>query len=93
MKRNYNIVHFGKENERAILRECEGTAEWLGSPLVRTKHKQHARRFLHQQDCESALSVIKFKWDLKTEEEYTEEKINEWKEKTSRGELSASSWR
>lgn len=56
--------------------------------MVWSSNKKLARRFLHKQDCESALSIVKFSKWLKTEEEYIEGKINESKEIRSRGELS-----
>lgn len=84
MKREYKIAHFHRENERAIFRKYEDMVQWLSSQMVRTAKKQRAMRFLHEQDCVSALSVIKMsKWELKTEEEYIEEKIGETKEKKS----------
>lgn len=87
MKREYKIGHFKKDNERAIFRECEDMKQWLTWEMVWSGNKKLARRFLHKQDCESALSIVKFSKWLKTEEEYIEEKINESKEIRSRGEL------
>lgn len=87
MKREYKIGHYKRENERIIYREFDWMVQYLGSWMIWVSNKGHARRFLHEQDAISTLSVIKFKWDLKTEEEYIEEKTNEGKIKTSRGEL------
>lgn len=83
MKRDYKIAHFPKENERAIFRKFEWMEQWLTREMVWTSNKKLARRFLHKQDCESALSIVKFSKWLKTEEEYIEEKIEEQKEKRS----------
>lgn len=83
MKRDYKIAHFPKENERAIFRKFEWMEQWLTREMVWTSNKKLARRFLHKQDCESALSIVKFSKWLKTEEEYIEEKIEEQKEKKS----------
>ncbi len=87
MKREYKIWYYKRDNERIIFREYEDMKQWLTREMVWSSNKKLARRFLHKQDCESALSIIKFSKWLKTEEEYIEEKINEKKEKTSRGEL------
>lgn len=87
MKREYKIGHYKRENEWIIYREYDWMVQYLGSWMIWVNDKKNARRFLHEQDAISSLSVIKFKWDLKTEEEYIEEKINEGKTKTSRGEL------
>lgn len=88
MKREYKIGHFKSDNERVIFRECEDMVQWLTREMVWSSNKKLARRFLHKQDCESALSIVKFSKWLKTEEEYIEDKINESKEIRSRGELS-----
>lgn len=88
MKREYKIGHFKRDNERVIFRECEDMKQWLTWEMVWSSNKKLARRFLHKQDCESALSIVKFSKWLKTEEEYIEGKINESKEVRSRGELS-----
>lgn len=87
MKREYKIGHFKSDNERVIFRECEDMKQWLTREMVWSSNKKLARRFLHKQDCESALSIVKFSKWLKTEEEYIEDKINESKEVRSRGEL------
>lgn len=87
MKREYKIGHFKIDNERVIFRECEDMVQWLTREMVWSSNKKLARRFLHKQDCESALSIVKFSKWLKTEEEYIEDKINESKEVRSRGEL------
>lgn len=90
MKRDYRIAHFSKENERAIFREEWDTKQWLTADRIRTKNPSLAGRYLHEQDCVSALSIIKFSKWLKTEEEYIQEKIEEGKIKQSWGELSSS---
>lgn len=87
MERVYKIGHYKRENEWIIYREYDWMVQYLGSWMIWVNNKSNASRFLHEQDAVSALSVIKFKWDLKTEEEYIEEKISEQKIKTSRGEL------
>lgn len=89
MKRDYKIAHYSKENERAIFREYEDMKQWLTSEMVWSSNKKLARRFLHKQDCESALSIVKFSKWIKTEEEYIDEKIEWWKEKRSWSELSS----
>jgi hypothetical protein len=85
--REYRIAHFPKENERSIFRQSGDRIQRLSSQKVWTKEKQRAKRYLHEQDCVSALITTKMQWELKTEEEYIEEKLNEWKEKQTRGEL------
>ena len=90
MKRDYKIAHYLKENERAIFRESWDTKQWLSSNKIWTKNERWAWRYLHEQDCVSALSIIKFSKWLKTEEEYIHEKIEEEKIKQSWGELSFS---
>lgn len=87
MKREYKIGHYKRANERIIYREFDWMVQYLCSWMIWSSNKNSAQRFLHEQDAISTLSVIKFKWDLKTEEEYIEEKNNEGKIKTSRGEL------
>ena len=84
MKREYKIGHYRKENERAIFREFEDMKQRLTREMVWTSNKKLAKRFLHKQDCESALSIVKFSKWLKTEEEYIEEKIEEEKEKSEK---------
>lgn len=66
------------------------TKQWLTADRIRTKNPSLAWRYLHEQDCVSALSIIKFSKWLKTEEEYIHEKIEEEKIKQSWGELSFS---
>lgn len=90
MKREYKIAHYPKENERAIFRESWDTKQWLSSNKIWTKNERWAWRYLHESDCVSALSIIKFSKWLKTEEEYIEEKKEEGKIKQSWGELSSS---
>ncbi len=87
MKRVYKIWHYKRDNEWIIYREFDGMVQYLAGWMIRSSNKNSAKRFLHEQDAVSALSIIKFSKWLKTEEEYIEEKINEKKEKTSRGEL------
>jgi hypothetical protein len=89
MKREYFIAHWKQENERAIFRKDEDgdIVQWLSWELVWTKEKRYAKRFLHEQDAVSSLSIIKSKWDLKTEEEYIDEVITEKKKKMSWWEL------
>ena len=86
-KRAYKVAHRWEGNEWSIFRQDGDLVQWLAPELVWTREKKYAKRFLHKQDVESALSIIKMKKCLKTEEEYIEEKINEEKIKTSRGEL------
>lgn len=88
-KRAYKVAHRWKDNEWSIFREDGDIVQWLAPELVWTKEKRYAKRFLHKQDVESALSIIKMKKCIKTEEEYIEEKIEEWKEKRSWSELSS----
>ena len=59
MKRDYKIAHFSKENERAIFREEWDSKQWLTADRIRTKNPSLAWRYLHEQDCVSALSIIK----------------------------------
>jgi hypothetical protein len=87
MKREYKIGHYKRANERIIYKEYDWLVQYLAPWMIWTSNKSSAKRFLHEQDAVSNLSVIKFKWDLKTEEEYIDEKINEGKIKTSREEL------
>jgi hypothetical protein len=87
MKREYKIGCYKRANERIIYREYDNMVQYLAPWMIWTSNKNSAKRFLHEQDAVSTLSVIKFKWDLKTEEEYIDEKINEEKIKTSREEL------
>ena len=87
MRREYKIACYPRENERAIFRENEEKTEWLTAQQTWTREKSHAMRFLHKKDCESALSIIKFKKCLKTEEEYIEEKRIEKRVKQSWDEL------
>lgn len=89
MKRDYKIAHFTKENERVIFREFEWMKQWLTWEMVWSSNKKLARRFLHEQDCESALSIVKFSKWLKTEEQYIEEKTEEQKEKKSWSDFSS----
>lgn len=86
MERVYKIGHYKRANEWIIYREYDWMVQYLGSWMVWVNNKSNASRFLHEQDAVSALSICKFSC-LKTEEEYIEEKINEEKTKTSRGEL------
>ncbi len=83
MKRDYKIAHFKKENERAIFRTCDWMEQWLRPWMVWSKDKSMAKRFLHEQDATSVLIFIRTQWELKTEEQYIEEKIEEQKEKKS----------
>ena len=88
MKREYKIAHLHRENERIIFREFEGMKQWLDTDMRRTSNKKLAMRFLHEQEVISALSIVKTKkWELKTEEQYIEEKIEKAKEKRSWSEL------
>lgn len=87
MKREYKIGHYKSVNEWIIYREYDWMVQYLGSWMIWVNNKSHAKRFLHEQDAVSTLSVCKFKWDLKTEEEYVQEKIDWAKIKTSRWEL------
>jgi len=57
--------------------------------MVWSKDKRSAKRFLREQDATSVLIFIRTQWELKTEEEYIEEKIEEQKEKRSWSELSS----
>ena len=83
MKREYFIAHWSKENERAIFRQDEewDVTQWLSWELVWTREKRYAKKFLHEQDAVSSLSIIKSKWDLRTEEQYIEEIIENSKNK------------
>ena len=87
MKRKYKIWHYKKDNERIIYREFDWMVQYLCPWMIWSSNKNSAKKFLYEQGAVSTLSVIKFKWDLKTEEEYIEEKINGEKTKTSREEL------
>lgn len=89
MKREYKIAYFPKENERAIFREFEWMKQWLIWEMVWSSNKKLARKFLHEQDCKSALSIVKFSKWLKTEEQYIEEKTEEQKEKRSWSDFSS----
>ena len=85
--REYKIWHYPRENERIIYRTDGDTAQYFTSQKLWASDKKQAKRFLHQQEAVSALVIIKRSWDLKTEEEYIEEKLNESKEKTTRKEM------
>lgn len=89
MKRGYKIGHYKRVNEWIIYREYDWMVQYLAPWMIWTSNKNSAKRFLHEQEAESSLSVIKFKWELKTEEEYIEEKIenSKSKEKQSWSEL------
>lgn len=89
MKREYKIGYFKRDKERVIFRKCEDMVQWLTWEMVWSSNKKLAKRFLHEQDCESALSIVKFSKWLKTEEEYIEEKIEEQKEKKSWSDFSS----
>jgi hypothetical protein len=86
MKREYFIAHRGKDNEWSIFRKDEDgdIVQWLSWELVWTKEKGYAKKFLHRQSVESALSIIKSKWELKTDEEYIEGIIENSKSKEKR---------
>lgn len=87
---NYKIAYYPKVNERAIFREDWETRQRFTPQRLWSKNEKRASRYLHEQDCTSDLAIIKFSKWLKTEEEYIEEKRNEWKIKQSWGELSSS---
>ena len=60
----YEIVHFLKENERAIRREKNEKKRWLSNDhgeRIRTLKQEWAKRFFHKDEAESALVVIKRK--------------------------------
>lgn len=63
MKREYFIAHWNKENERAIFRkdEDEEITQRLSSNMVWSRDKWYARKFLHKQDAESVLTIVKMK--------------------------------
>ena len=70
--RVYKIAHFSN-NERAIFRKDDDFVQWLSPQHIWTLNKNHARRYINEDDASSALVVIKSKWELKTEEQYIEE--------------------
>lgn len=84
MKREYKIGHYKRDNEWIIYRKYDWMVQYLASWMIWSSNKKLAKRFLHKQDCESALSIVKFSKWLKTEEEYIEEKIEERKEKSEK---------
>lgn len=89
MKREYKIACYRKDNEWSIFREFDWMRQWLTTNTTWSNEKKLARRFLYKQDVESALSIVKTKWDLKTEEQYIEERIEEQKEKKSWSDFSS----
>ena len=84
MKRDYMIAHFPKGNERAIMRVSEDDTWWLASDNIWTQKKERARRFYHESEAVSALSIVKFKWGLEEEKPYRPEGVAQ-----SWGELSS----
>lgn len=69
MKRDYKIAHFPRENERAIMRVYEDDTWWLSPEKIWTKKKERARRFFHESEATSALSIVKMsKWKYEEEE-------------------------
>lgn len=69
MKRDYRIAHFPIENERAIMRQNEDEIWWLSPEKIWTKKKERAKRFFHESEATSALSIIKMsKWKYDEEE-------------------------
>ena len=89
MERTYKIWHYKRANERIIYREFDWMVQYLCSWMIRSSNKNSAQRFLHEQEAVSTLVVIKSQWELRTEEEYIEEKIENLrnKEKQSWSEL------
>lgn len=88
MEWEYKIAHWNADNEWSIFRtDWEDAVQWLSPEHIWTSKKKRAMKFINEQDAVSALTVIKFKWELKTEEEYIDEKISEEKTKTTRWEL------
>ena len=81
MKREYKIGCYKREKERIIYREYDNMVQYLAPWMIWTSNKNSAKRFFHEQDAVSNLVVIKSKWELKTEEEYIEEKIENLKNK------------
>lgn len=72
----YRIVHFLPENEWAIKRETGENALWLTNDhgeRMRTPKEGRAKRFFHQDEAESALVLIKRKWNIKEREPYRPE--------------------
>lgn len=72
----YNIAHFLPENERAIQRKVEERTLWLTNDhgeRMWTPKKERAKRFFHQEEAESALVLIKMKWNIKEREPYRPE--------------------
>jgi hypothetical protein len=57
----YKIAHFPRENERAIMRINEDGTWWLSPENVWTQKKERAKRFYHESEVRSALSIVKFK--------------------------------
>lgn len=82
MKREYFIAHWKTDNERSIFRKDEDgdIVQWLSPNMVWSKEKRYAKRFLHKQDVESVLTIVKMKkCELKTEEQYIDEIIEKEK--------------
>jgi hypothetical protein len=67
MRRDYFIMHYPKDNERAIMRTNEDDAQYLSSNNEWTREKKRAKRFYHRDSAEWALVLCKIKW-LKEEE-------------------------
>lgn len=55
----YNIAYFRRENERAIMRRNEEEVRRLSPDKIRTKKKQRAKRFFHEDTARSALVLIR----------------------------------
>lgn len=83
MKRNYEIVHFLKDNEWSIRRTNNEEEWWLskdGGNPVWTHKKEWARRFFHEETAIQALMIVKTKWkEIKEEQQYKQEKQS-WSE-------------
>ena len=88
MKREYFIAQYSIKREWSIFRQSGDTVQWLSPEKVWTKEKRYAMKFISEQDAVSALSIVKTKKWLKTEEEYIDEVITGNKEKRSWWELS-----
>lgn len=71
------IVHYPKENERAIKMDRGEEAWWLGLKdwkRMWTYKEQWAYRFFHEDSAVSALVIVKHKkWELKEEKPFRPE--------------------
>lgn len=82
MKRNYEIVHYARDDEWAIRKVNNEETWWLsnnnGKPAW-TYKEEWARRFFHKETAMSALAVVKTKqWEIK--EEWCIQEKQSWSE-------------